>query len=611
VKRNSWWLVVCLITVTLLLVSCGQQGATTAPTTTAPTAPPATSSSTATPPRTTPATEAPKYGGTLAIISSTDITGFDLTSSPNNGSTQPLTNGTLLGGDWAKGPAGTNQVSWTNMGYYGLDFERGNLAESWEIPEVGTVIFHIRKGVRFALDPNNEASRLMNGREFTADDVIFNFTRACNFPASFVRITQRGLATTTTFTKTDKYTVTMKNAEDPYTGFLLFAMGIGGRQMAPEVVQKYGSQLDWRNSAGTGPFILTDFVSGSQATLKRNPGYWDKDPVGPGKGNQLPYLDGVKFLIIPDVSTQMAAIRTAKAEVAPLLTADDAKSLMKSNPEMSYKKTMTDQPNIIGMRTDKPDLPYKDKRVRQALMMATDYEMFRTQLYGGDAETLVWPVATQNAPDLIDPLDKMPQSVQTLYKYSPEGARKLLSEAGYPKGFKASVVCSSQASAVDAMSVVKEMWSKVGVDLEIQIKEQVVYQSISSARSFTDLYFGMTLGSGVYANMVSFRGTSMFNRSYWDEPTGKDPQVETAYAEIQKNLFTNDAKTRQIYRELMPYILEQAPVIPLPNPYLYLFWQPWVKNYHGENMVDYSMGGVWTTWVWLDQNMKESMTGRR
>ena len=95
------------------------------------------------------------------------------------------------------------------------------------------------------------------------------------------------------------------------------------------------------------------------------------------------------------------------------------------------------------------------------------------------------------------------------------------------------------------MSVVKEMWSKVGVDLEIQIREQVVYQSISSARSFTDLYYGMTLGSGVYANMVSFRGTSMFNRSYWDDPTGKDPQVEAAYAEIQKNLFTNDAKTRQ------------------------------------------------------------------
>lgn len=610
-KGKAKWLVLCLITVILLSVSCSQPGATTAPTTTAPTAQPTTSAPTTAPPQTTPATQAPKYGGTLAIISSMDITGFDLTSSPTNGATQPLTNGTLLGGDWARGPAGSNEVSWTNAGYYGVAFERGNLAESWEIPEVGTIIFHIRKGVRFALDPNNEASRLMNAREFTADDVVFNFTRACSFPTSFVRITQPLLAAKSTFTATDKYTVTMKNAEDPYTGFLLFALGIGGRQMAREVIQKYNNQLDWRNSVGTGPFILTDFVSGSQATLKRNPNYWDKDPVGLGKGNQLPYLDGVKFLIIPDISTQMAAMRTVKADVAPLLTSDDAKSLMKSNSELSYKKSLTDSPNIIGMRIDKPDLPYKDKRVRQALMMATDFTLYKTQLYGGDAETLVWPVAPQNAPDLIDPLDKMPQSVQSLYTYNPEGAKKLLGEAGYPSGFKTSVVCSSAATSIDAMSVIKSMWSKVGVDVEIQSRELVVYQSMSSARSYSDLYYGMTLGSAVYANMVSFRGTSMFNRSYWDDPTGKDPQVEAAYAEITKNLFTNDAKTRQVYHDLMPYILEQATVIPVPNPYLYLFWQPWVKNYHGEGSIDYSMGNVWTTWVWLDQNLKESMTGRR
>jgi peptide/nickel transport system substrate-binding protein len=615
-KRIHLLFVVCLVTVTLLSVACQSTATkppTTAPTTastTAPTAKPTTSPPTTTA-QTTQAPGVPKYGGMVSITSSTDITGFDLSSSPTNGATQPLTNGTLLGGDWARGPAGSNDVTWTNMGYYGVAFERGSLAESWEIPEVGTVIFHIRPGVRFALDPNNEASRLMNGREFTADDVIFNFTRACTFPTSFVKITQPVLARSSTFTKKDKYTVVMKNAEDPYTGFLLFAMGIGTRQMAPEVIQKYGSQLDWRNSAGTGPFILTDFVSGSQATLKRNPNYWDKDPVGPGKGNQLPYLDSVKFFIIPDVSTQLAAIRTAKTDLAPLLTADDAKSLIKSNPELKYLRTITDQPNILAMRTDKADLPFKDKKVRQALMMATDFELFKTQLYGGEAETLVWPVAVQNAPDLIDPLDKMPQSVQTLYKYNPEGAKKLLAEAGYPSGFKTSVVCSSQASSIDAMSVFKDMWSKVGVSLDIQVREQVVYQSISSARSFTDMYYGMTLGSGVWANMVSFRGTSMFNRSYWDEPTGKDPQVEAVFEDIQKNLFTNDTKARLAYRQLMPYILEQAPVITVPNPYFYMFWQPWVKNYHGEGMVDYSMGNVSTTWMWVDQDLKASATGRR
>jgi peptide/nickel transport system substrate-binding protein len=606
-KRNICWLAMCVIVATLLLSSCAKEATTTTPATQAPTT---TRSATTTPPQTTALADSPKYGGTLAIMLSQDITGFDLTSSPNNGATLPLTNGTLIGGDWAKGQAGTNQVPWTNMGYYGMEFERGNLAESWEVTGIGTWIFHVRKGVRFALDSNNEASRLMNGREFTAQDVVFSFERSSTAPTGYVRLVQPALAKGSTFTATDKYTATMKNTDDAYTGLLLFSLGLV-RQMAPEVIQKYGNQLNWRNSVGTGPFVLTDFVSGSQATLKRNESYWDKDPVGPGRGNQLPYLDGVKFLIIPDVSTQMAAIRTGKADVSPPLAPDDAKSLIKGAPSMSYRRSLTELPNIIGMRTDKEDLPYKDKRVRQALMMAIDYEGFRAQLYGGDAETLIWPMAPQNAPDLIDPLDKMPESVRTLYSYSPEGARKLLAEAGYPNGFKASVLTPSATTSIDAMSVVKEMWSKIGVDLQIDSREVAVFQNMASARSYPDMAYASALGSAVWAVMADFRGAAQFNRSRYDDPPGKDPRVEAAYAEINKIVFTDEAKARVLHRQFMPYLLEQAPVIPVPNPYSYQFWQPWVKNYHGEGSVDYSMGNVWATWAWLDQNLKESSTGRR
>jgi peptide/nickel transport system substrate-binding protein len=606
-KRNSWWLATCVIVAAVLLASCAKQGTTTTPATQAPTT---TRSATTTPPQPTTPADSPKYGGTLAIMLSQDITGFDLTSSPANGATLPLTNGTLIGGDWAKGPAGTNEVTWTNMGYYGMEFERGNLAESWEVTGIGTWVFHIRKGVRFALDPNNEASRLMNGREFTADDAAFSFERSSTAPTGYVRLVQPALAKGSTFTATDKYTLTMKNSEDPYTGLLLFGLGLV-RQMAPEAIQKYGNQLNWRNSVGTGPFVLIDFVSGSQATLKRNANYWDKDPVGPGKGNQLPYLDGVKFLIIPDVSTQMAAIRTGKADVSPSVGPDDAKSLIKSDPAMSYRRSLTELPNIIGLRTDKEDLPYKDKRVRQALMMAIDYEGLRTQLYGGDAETLIWPMAPQNAPDLIDPLDKMPESVRALYSYSPEGARKLLAEAGYPRGFKASVLTTSATTSIDAMSVVKEMWSKIGVDLQIESREAAVYQNMTSARSYGDMAYASALGSAVWAVMADFRGAAQFNRSRYDDPPGKDPQVEATYSEINKIVFTDEAKARRLHRQFMPYLLEQAPVVPVPNPYSYQFWQPWLKNYHGEGSVDYSMGNVWTTWAWLDQNLKESTTGRK
>lgn len=599
-------LAICVLTVvSLLLASCntGNQQTTTNPSTTIPptktTAPPITTKS-----------DQPQYGGTISIISPQDILGFDLSSSPNSGATIPYTNDTLIGGDWSKGPAGTNDVTWTtNSGWYGLEYEAGRLAESWEIPEIGTMIFHIRRGVHYAINPNSAASRLMNGREVTADDVVFTFKRSITEFLAFPKISQPALSKTATFEATDQWTVVMKTPVDAWTGFLMFGLGIGTRIMAPEVIQKYGNQLDWRNSSGTGAYMLTDFVSNSQATLTRNPDYWGKDPVGPGKGNQLPYAETLKILIITDASTQMAAIRAGKADVYANVTWDDASSMMSTNPDLKYVEYTPDLPNIIGMRTDKQESPFHDVKVRQALMMGLDFDALK-EYYGGKAELISWPITYQTGnADLIDPLDKQPAAVKALYSHDVEGAKKLLADAGYADGFHTTVITSPATTSVDLLSAIASQWAEINVELEIQIKEGVVLSNISNSRGYNDMLYAMALGCATYANMANFRGPSIFNRSYWNDPIGTDPVCEKAYADIQKDLLVNDARSRQTFHDLMPYLLEQVPVIAPPIPYSYNFWQPWLKNYHGEGMIDYSMACP-MIWVWVDQDMKKSMTGR-
>ncbi len=606
-KKFALTVMSVLIAASLLLVSCTdkEQIPTTTQTTTNTVAPSKTTTSPV-----TPTIAQPQYGGTITVVLASDILGFDLSSSPNNGATIPYTNNSLIGGDWSKGPNGTNQVSWTqNSGWYGLEYETGRLAESWEITKPGLMKFNIRRGVRYALNPDSEASRLMNGRELNAEDIVFTFKRSATEPLAFPRISQPACSRAATFEAPDKYTVIISTPVDPWTGFLLWGLGIGTRVMAREVIERYRNQLDWRNSVGTGAFMLTDFVSGAQATLKRNPNYWDKDPCGPGKGNQLPYADKLKFLIITDASTQLAAIRTGKADQLANITHDDAASLRSTNPGLKYVRFLGDLPNIIGMRTDKADSPFRDKRVRQALMMALDFKALK-EYYGGEAELLCWPVTYQKGnEDLIDPLEKQPAAVQALYSNNIAGAKKLLADAGYPNGFRTTVISTSATTAIDMLSAIKAQWAKVSVDLELQPRESVVYSNIANSRSHSDMLYGMALGVATYANMANFRGASMFNRSIWNDPPGTDPVVEKAYEEIQKNILVNDAKTRQIFRELMPYLLEQVPVIAPPMPYIYTFWQPWLKNYNGEGMIDYSMGCA-MTWVWVDQTMKSSMTGR-
>ena len=184
------------------------------------------------------------------------------------------------------------------------------------MPTLGTIVFRCAAGVRWALNPNSEASRLMNGREMTADDWIANFNYFMQHPRSLIKAVPQ-LAGTATMEKTGPWEVTLKTPVDPLTGWNWLAWGIYGYfLMPPEVIKKYGDMREWRNVVGTGPFMLTDYVAGSSATLVKNPGFWEKNPVGPGKGDQLPYLDGVKILVIPDISTAQAGFRTAKFDNA-------------------------------------------------------------------------------------------------------------------------------------------------------------------------------------------------------------------------------------------------------------------------------------------------------
>jgi peptide/nickel transport system substrate-binding protein len=602
-RKVFWYLASVLIMALLLLVSCGPA----APTTTPPATTPPTTIPLTTPPTTIAAQEKPKYGGTINAIQNTDIISFDAGFSGSGSVTLRLTNESMLHGDWARGAAGTGEVDWI-YGHHGVEYYTGSLAESWEVPEVGTLVFHIRKGVHYGLNPASEASRLVNGREFTGDDAYFNFKRYSTDPRSNMLVTQRAMAATTVVTQPDKWTVVVKTPADPWTGFLFFGTGFASQILLPEVIQKYGNMQDWRVSVGTGPFMMTDFVQGSQATLVRNPNYWDKDPVGPGKGNQLPYIDKVNLLIIPDVSSRLAAIRTARADWVTAVEWEDGAGLIKGNPKLQYKQYLPDTPYVIGMRTDKPDLPFKDKRVRQALMLATDFEAIKKDFYGGQAEILIWPIIkAKGFEKAYVPMEKQPEAVRALYSYNPTKAKQLLADAGYPNGFKAKVICQSIVAQVDPLSAIKAMWAKVGVDLELQPKEYAVWISIQQSRAHEEMLVRPGAGIYGYANMINFRGGSYFNVSYVN-----DPHIEEVYAEMQRNVLINQDKADQIHGDLMPYLLEQAYVVPWPTPYSYTIWWPWIKNYHGETIIGHSAGNVsWLTWAWVDQDLKEAMTGRR
>ncbi len=597
----------------MLLISCGPSATSTTPTKT--TSPATTTATTTAPKPTTTAPAAsnkPQYGGTINMVGLTNITIFGAAVSNRFAGHYGL---------WEQVTYFDRTISIANGGT--VDYSNGAtamtpdvigcLATKWATPNPTTWVLDIRQGVHYSKAPNNPGSDLVNGREMTADDFVASFEYLRDTPTSASALFEPNLEKNMTIEKSGPWQVTVHTPVSASTAYLWMMGGGGGQFIWPrEWLAKYGTNNDWKVQVGTGPYFITDWVDASFLLETRNPNYWDKNPIGPGKGDQLPYAETLKTLIIPDISTQLAAYRTGKVDVgAPGLggnvAREDWASLQKTNPQIKNYRIMN-LPLQIGFRRDKPDLPFKDIRVRQALMMATDMKSIKDGQFGGDAEILASP-SSPLFPSCYTPIDKLPADVQALYTYSPDKAKQLLKDAGFPNGFKTTLTIDSSSQASDMAQIIKNQWLKVGVDVEIQIKESVVFQTLWTNRQYDQMMMTRNAGGDnalfVRYSFGYFRGSNSYNISSVDDPVGSDPVIEKAYQDENKYINVDFAAADKVHKDANVYILGQAFLVPTPADYSNRIWQPWIKDYFGEGA-----GKAYLPYIWVDQALKAQMTGK-
>ncbi len=540
----------------------------------------------------------PKYGGVVTIALAQDTIGWDVGDQGTRAISPGITNEDLLVLDWTKGPAGTGETK-LDLRVFLIDLMTGGLATSWTIPDANTVIFKIRTGVHWALNPESEASRLVNGRELVAEDVAVAMRRSIGDPKTYYGSGFAGWLQSVECP--DKYTVIIrgKDSELTRTSRIFEELCGGIRIYPPEVIAKYGDMRNWRNSVGTGPFYLTDYVGGSSLVFKKNPNYWMKNPVGPGKGNQLPYLDGVKMLVIPDNSTRMAALRTAKVDWLTDITRDDAPQLKKSTPQLGEAAYFTSGSYIAG-RIDR-NLPFNDVRVRRAMTMAIDQAAIVRDYYGGEAEVLWYPVAPV-FPTLYTPIEKLPPEGKELYSYNPDKAKQLLAEAGYPNGFKTEVVVSTTLNYVDITTIYKEYLSKVGINLEIKAVDNTVWQSMRMGKTHNAMILGTPSMASPFEISHAVPGAAVNNIGI------DDPVINAAEAGIwaYENIL-KPAERARLVKERAVHTIGQAYFLTFPLPFTYEMWWPWLGNYRGEIYLRFQDYYSWTYIIWYDQELKKEM----
>jgi peptide/nickel transport system substrate-binding protein len=334
------------------------------------------------------------------------------------------------------------------------------LAESWETPESTRWRFHLRKDVKFH-----------NGDPFTADDVIFSADRVRAKGSNFTTI----IPNDTKAVKIDDYTVDfVLTSPNPILINQWDAWYIMDKKwcednnaVAPTPASATTPSFASLHANGTGPFILESHQPGVKTVFKVNPNWWRKAEHN---------LKEIVFTPIGSDATRVAALLSGEVDVIEPVPIQDI-SRVDSSPNAEVLKGPELRTIFLGFDQVRDELlysnvkgknPFKDIRVREAFYKAVDIELIKTRVMRG----LSTPSALMIAPQLF-PLSKD----FTRPKFDPDGAKKLLTEAGYPEGFEVTMDCPNDRYVNDAAicQAVVGMLARVGVKINLLAQPKALY----------------------------------------------------------------------------------------------------------------------------------------
>jgi peptide/nickel transport system substrate-binding protein len=312
----------------------------------------------------------------------------------------------------------------------------GAVAESWTVSEDGlTYTFKLRAGLTFH-----------NGKALTPEDVIASLTRAKSV-GPYVW----SLAEVASIDKVDETTVEIK-LNQVVAGFMARIAMISNAIFPAEILTDLGDQ-ELTNPVGTGPFVMSEFVANDHMTLTKYASYWQL-----GEDNEpLPYLDSVSIVEVVEPTTQVLQVQAGQlggsegipfSQIPELQNNDKGQLLLFPQQQVYFMVVQLTRP------------PFVDLKVRQAMSLALDRQVFVDRVTAGTAEVA----------NSFMPKSGMCWNANATLPFDVEKAKQLIAESGYPqghKGAKLQVPSGSQLGRDNAV-IAQQMWGQIGIELEIE-----------------------------------------------------------------------------------------------------------------------------------------------
>ena len=355
-----------------------------------------------------------------------------------------------------------------------LEMQPG-LAERWETLDPKHWRFHLRKDVKF-----------QNGEAFTADDVLFSAERV---RAKGSDLTTR-IPPDAKFQKVDEHTVDVVLSEpnptlpNEWDTWYIMSKAWAEKNNATNPVSASDKNPNYVafHANGTGPFVIESHEPGVKTVMKPNPSWWDK---------RTHNLDEVVFTTIKADPTRVAALLSGEVDWVDPVPVQDMQRVngnkgtkVLSGPELrtiflgfNQIRDELKSSNVKGKN------PFKDVRVRRAFYQAIDIEAIKSKVMRGLATPTALPISSLLF-SRAGEFKRLP--------YDPDGAKKLLAEAGYANGFELTMDCPNDRYVNDEQicQAAVAMLARIGVKVNLlaQTKAKYFAKVLASGGYDTDFY---------------------------------------------------------------------------------------------------------------------------
>lgn len=427
-------------------------------------------------------------------------------------------------------------VSITADGYEGC------LAESWDISEDGrTYTFHIRPNVLFS-----------DGEKCDANAILANFNAILENRERHTWLEMMNLLVGVSAPDENTFVIEMS---EPYYPMLTELGCIRPFAMISPSCMINGSTKDGVNGhIGTGPYVLTDFVTDEYAVFERNENYWGKAPA----------IRKITVKVIPDNQTRIMALESGEIDLIFGKNMIDADAISQYLDSDKFTVGLSDPTSTrhIVMNTTREILG--DPAVRKALQHATDRQTISDGIFYG----LEQPADTLYA-------TTVPYCNVGLkpYEYSTETAAQILDEAGWVLGSDKMRAKDGRQLALDLLynsdsvtektiaEYLQSEYLKLGISMTIHGEEEQSYRDNMKAGNF-DMVFNICWGmpydpqSSLAAMRAPVYGDYAAQQGLADKA-----EIDEAITRILAS--TDEAERQELYKSVLTNLHEDAMYLPL------------------------------------------------